>query len=93
MRNGIVLVLLVVVVGLSFPTRGAADEYDDSQANPLRLLAYIVHPVGVALEWIIARPMHALADANKTTRKIFGHEPHRPVLADWVSDDELLDQD
>lgn len=52
------------------------DEYDDSQSHPLRVAAYIIHPVGVGLEYLIFRPIHMLVSANPTTEKIFGHTPH-----------------
>src|ERR1700675_4591220 len=31
--------------------RTGADSYDDSQSNPLRILGYLLHPVGYSLEW------------------------------------------
>ncbi len=36
-------------------------EYTDEDSNPLRMLAYLVSPIGFALEWGIARPMHYIA--------------------------------
>ena len=41
-------------------TMAVPDEYDDSESHPLRVAAYLVHPIGVALEWAIFRPFHYL---------------------------------
>lgn len=51
----------------------AADRYDDTQSHPLRVAAYVLHPVGLAAEWLIFRPLHfVFASAGP----IFGHRPH-----------------
>jgi hypothetical protein len=52
-----------------------ADAYDDLQSHPLRLLAYIVHPVGYSLEWLVTRPFHELV-AQPDLAPVFGHGPH-----------------
>jgi hypothetical protein len=52
-----------------------ADDYDDSQSNPLRILAYLIHPVGYTLEWLATRPFHEVV-AQPDLEPIFGHEPH-----------------
>ena len=40
------------------------DEYDDSQSNPFRTLAYSLHPVGWLAEWPIFRPFHYLVSGT-----------------------------
>ena len=55
--------------------RTGADEYDDSQSNPLRLLAYIIHPVGYTLEWLVTRPFHEVV-AQPDLEPVFGHDSH-----------------
>ena len=54
---------------------GYYDGYDDSQAHPLRIAAYVIHPVGYAVEWLLTRPIHALVSQPELT-PIFGHKPH-----------------
>lgn len=72
----IAVVALMAVMMTSVPALGAAvDEYDDSQAHPLRVFAYLVHPIGYALEWAIFRPFHWMV-AQENTEEVFGHEPH-----------------
>ena len=54
---------------------GYYDGYDDSQSHPLRIVAYAVHPVGYALEWLVTRPIHAIVSQPELER-VFGHKPH-----------------
>ena len=62
--------------GCSMEPPGYYDGYDDSQAHPLRLLAYAVHPIGFAAEWLITRPIHAIVSQPELYR-VFGHQSHR----------------
>ena len=73
---------LIVALGIwavlvTLPQRALADEYDDSQSHPLRLFAYFLHPFGLAMEWTVARPLHALVSGSKEQEYLFGHTPHR----------------
>ncbi|MBI2357541.1 MAG: OmpA family protein [Deltaproteobacteria bacterium] len=72
-------VILGVVIGLT-AQRSVADEYDESQSNPLRVVAYLAHPIGVLTEWVFFRPLHYLVSANKSTEYVFGHRPHPPLF-------------
>jgi len=58
----------------------APDEYDDSQSHPLRVAAYLLHPVGWLTEWIVFRPLHFIVSATEPQETFFGHRPHPPVL-------------
>jgi len=60
----------------------ARDDYDDSQSHPLRVLAYMAHPIGVVFETLIFRPFHAVVSATPETEYIFGHRPHPPLFAE-----------
>ena len=76
MRKLIMVVAAVALLGsaqLSFA--GGADDYDDSQSHPLRLAAYIIHPIGWTLEWLVTRPFHELV-AQPDLAPIFGHASH-----------------
>jgi len=63
---GLGLGLMIAVVGTPASAE-AHDAYDDSQSHPLRLLAYLLNPVGFATEWLIMRPQ---------LERVFGHTPH-----------------
>lgn len=80
--NLFIISMLVSVVLCGTARQAVADEYDDSQSHPLRVLAYIVHPVGVLAEWVLARPFHFLVSATPELEYIFGHRPHPPILAE-----------
>ena len=70
---------LIISLGLAislFSARAYAhDAYDDSEAYPLRLAAYIVNPAGFAVEWIVIRPIHFLV-SQPGLERMFGHRPH-----------------
>ena len=73
------LARLFLICGLltaltAVPVR-AMDDYDDSQSNPLRLAAYLLHPVGFVAEWLVLRPFHRIV-AQDDMEAIFGHVPH-----------------
>lgn len=57
------------------------DEYDDSQSHPLRVAAYLAHPIGWLAEWLIYRPFHLIVSGTEPQEAFFGHRPHPPVLA------------
>jgi len=76
MRKLIMVMAAVALLGsaqISFA--GGADDYDDSQSHPLRLAAYIIHPIGWTLEWLVTRPFHELV-AQPDLAPIFGHASH-----------------
>jgi hypothetical protein len=60
----------------------AHDAYDDSESHPLRLVAYAVHPVGWALEWILMRPHHFLV-SHPQLEPITGHVPHEDPFGNY----------
>lgn len=66
---------LVLAAALAFLASSAsADDYDPKRAgHPLRIAAYILHPVGVALDYLIMRPAHWLV-SHEPLDEIFGHE-------------------
>lgn len=50
------------------------DDYDPrNAAHPLRIVAYGLHPVGVALDWIVVRPAVWVV-RHEPFRTIFGYE-------------------
>ncbi len=72
---------LLFLFGLK-PAFAAPDEYDDSQSHPLRILAYVVHPVAFLVEWTLSRPFHFLVSATEPLESIYGHRPHPPVISE-----------
>jgi len=67
---------LVTVLSLSAgPAAAVPDDYDDTQSYPLRVAAYLVYPVGYALEWVVFRPFHYLV-SRPELEPVFGHREH-----------------
>ncbi len=67
-----VVAAVLLLAGASGPA--FADEYDKSMAgHPLRIVAYALHPVGVAIDYLIMRPAHWLV-SQEPMKTIFGHE-------------------
>ncbi len=82
-RPRLVVVTLAAWLALGMrPGFAAPDEYDDSQSHPLRIVAYLLHPAAWLVEQVVFRPFHFLVSANEPMEEIFGHRPHRPVLAE-----------
>ena len=53
-----------------------ADDYDQQKAgHPVRVAAYVLHPVGVVLDLLIFRPAHWVGSLPGLDR-FFGHEPY-----------------
>ena len=64
----------VLVLGLlAAAGPAAADEYDPQYAgHPLRILAYVMHPVGVMFDYLLFRPVHWIG-SHEPLKTIFGH--------------------
>ena len=71
-RSAAALLLCCLLAGIAGPA--AADEYDAHRAgHPLRVAAYALHPIGVALDYLLFRPAHWVGSLP-VIRTIFGHE-------------------
>jgi hypothetical protein len=71
-----VLALLVGLwtFGAAPPNAARADDHDSRRtAHPVRIAAYVLHPVGVVLDWLIVRPAHWVVE-REPFRTLFGHE-------------------
>lgn len=65
---------LVAACMMAGASPALADEYDPEVAgHPLRIVAYVLHPVGVLLDYLILRPAHWLA-SHEPLKTAFGHE-------------------
>lgn len=65
---------LAMVMSLLIAAPAIADEYDsDSSGHPLRIAAYVVHPIGVIIDTLIFRPAHWIG-SFEPFKTLFGHE-------------------
>jgi hypothetical protein len=63
---------LALAIAAAAPPAAAEDEYDPKRAgNPVRVAAYILHPVGVILDYVIFRPAYWLG-SHEPLRTLFG---------------------
>lgn len=70
-RRGAASGLLIAV--LLSATPALADHYDSSKAgHPLRVTAYLLHPIGVMVDTLIFRPAHWMV-SHDGLRYWFGH--------------------
>ena len=53
-------------------------EYTDEDSQPLRIIAYLVAPIGFVLEWGVARPLHYVA-TNTFLAPVFNGDTHEPT--------------
>ncbi len=82
------IVVLSLCLGLNAsPGPVLADEYDESQSNPLRVYTYLLYPIGLATEWLLARPFHAIVSSTRGVEYVFGHRPHPPLFEPRVARD------
>lgn len=59
---------------LAVATPAAADEYDETYSgHPLRVIAYVLHPVGVILDTLIFRPLHWIG-SHEPLKTLVGQE-------------------
>jgi hypothetical protein len=71
-RAWLASLLAVLVLGTSLPA--LADDYDSTEAgHPVRIAAYVLHPIGVLLDYLILRPAHWIV-SHEPLRTVFGHE-------------------
>jgi hypothetical protein len=63
--------LLVASLMIAAPV--SADQYDQRKAgNPVRIVAYVIHPIGVVIDTLVVRPSHWLV-SRQPLKALFGH--------------------
>lgn len=84
--------LLVLSLVLAGPGPARAEDWDDYDSrragHPVRILAYVLHPVGVVLDTLIAHPAWWLAQFEPI-RTLVGREPPREDDERPLEDDPL----
>ena len=74
MRKKLALVFFLAALIVSFAPAASAHEYDREESDMwLRYVAYALHPVGIALEYGVARPIHWVV-SQPNLNILFGHE-------------------
>jgi len=74
LRRRIVALALAISIGLAAASPAFADRYDKRRAGfPLRIVAYVVYPIGALLDVLIMRPAHWLG-SQEPFKSAVGHE-------------------
>ncbi|MDJ0868096.1 MAG: hypothetical protein QNK03_18465 [Myxococcota bacterium] len=74
-RIAVGLLGLGLVLGMAAPA--SADDYKRRKSgHPVRIAAYVLHPIGVLFDTILLRPAHWLV-TQEPFKTIFGHEQRR----------------
>jgi hypothetical protein len=72
-----VLSILFALALAAIPGTSQAHVYDRNDSDhPLRYIAYVIHPIGMAVEYAVLRPIHWVV-SQPNADKIFGHDPNR----------------
>lgn len=72
LRRGLGIALAAVVLMLASPAM--ADRYEaDRAGHPLRVVAYVAHPIGVIIDYLLLRPLHWIGE-HEPFATLFGHE-------------------
>lgn len=76
-RGKALAALLALCLLLASVAPAAADEYEPKHAgHPLRIVAYVLHPIGVLVDYLLLRPAHWIG-SQEPMRTIFGHDDTR----------------
>ena len=71
-RKGIAIALFAAAISVG-ATSARADRHEPTESgHPLRIVAYVVHPVGVLIDTLIFRPAHWLVHQGPMAT-LFGH--------------------
>lgn len=63
----------ILAIGLAVASPAAADSYRSGRAgHPIRVTAYVLHPLGVLIETLIFRPAHWVG-SQEPLKALFGH--------------------
>lgn len=70
-----IAVAMLALAALSLAAPSMAHRYERAtNDNPFRLLAYAGHPIGLAAEYIVMRPIHWVV-SQPHLDIVFGHQP------------------
>jgi hypothetical protein len=67
------LALTAWLVAAPLAPAAAHDHDPEESGHPLRIVAYALHPVGVAIDWLVLRPAHWVGH-HEPFRTLFGHD-------------------
>jgi hypothetical protein len=68
----------------ALPAQSQAHEYDrDDSDYWLRYVAYVAHPIGMAMDQWVLRPIHNFVHGSPSREKWMGHDPAGSGTVRW----------
>lgn len=90
-RKAFAIFATAATVSFIMPTTAYAESYDvDDSDHPARYFVYPIHAIGKGVEYLVTRPIHALASRPKF-RYIFGKNS-TPRNDDYWGDPDLYER-
>jgi hypothetical protein len=85
MWRAIICLCATLIIGVPRPAAAQYNDtdrqnpasYTDEDSQPLRMIAYVVAPIGFLLEWGVARPLHYIA-ADTFLAPLFNGDTQEP---------------
>jgi hypothetical protein len=75
-RTGLICIVALIFAGSAPQAR--ADDYASGDAgHPLRIAAYVLHPIGWMIDFLIMQPAHKIGN-SRPLQKFFGHRDDYP---------------
>lgn len=71
--RGVALAWVAAALLAAAPVARADDHDPERASHPVRIVAYVLHPIGVMLDFLIVRPAHWVVE-REPFRTLFGHE-------------------
>lgn len=65
---------VIALLLLAAPVARADDHDPRRSGHPLRVVAYVLHPVGVIIDTLVFRPAHWVVN-HEPLKTLFGHDP------------------
>jgi hypothetical protein len=81
-RKLLLIILAVFILSICTSLALGRDYKRGKDDNPVRVAAYVVHPIGMALDYAIMRPIHWVVKQTDLN-KVFGSE-HKPEDTSFV---------
>ena len=75
MKKNALVAALAIAAAAMLAVPAAAHRQDRTHDHPMRLVAYALHPIGVAAEFVIIRPVHWVV-SQPNLDVVFGHKAY-----------------
>ena len=74
LRRTALCLAAAAMLSLAPLSASANDHNPERSGHPLRIVSYMLHPIGVVLDTLLFRPAHWVG-SHEPFRTLFGHDP------------------